>query len=57
MRVSLTELFGLVGENKGINFYYENLPGIVVTIGFTKEEDIINDESVSDSNDGNSNLH
>ena len=57
MRVSLTELFGLVGENKGINFYYENLPGIVVTIGFTKEEDIINDETVSDSNDGNSNLH
>jgi hypothetical protein len=47
MKLSLTELYSLVGENKGINFYYEQIPGIIVTVGFTREEDIIDDEEPS----------
>jgi hypothetical protein len=38
MKLGLLELFQLVGIDKGISFYYEELPGVVVTIGFIKEE-------------------
>ena len=39
MKLSLGELYQLVGDNKGISFNYEALPGVTVTIGFT-----VNDE-------------
>lgn len=35
MRMTLGELYQLVGDNKGISFNYEALPGVTVTIGFT----------------------
>lgn len=37
--MGLAELFSLVGPDHGISFYYEELPGILVTIGFTVEEE------------------
>jgi len=44
MKMNLVELYSLLGDNKGINFYYEELPGVIVTIGFTTEEELDNDE-------------
>ena len=38
MKLSLLELYDLVGDDMGISFLYEELPGVVVTIGFTKED-------------------
>jgi hypothetical protein len=38
MKLSLIELYDLVGDDMGISFLYEELPGVVVTIGFTKED-------------------
>jgi hypothetical protein len=43
LRIGLVELYNLLGDNKGISFYYDDLPGVVVTIGFTREEDYPND--------------
>ena len=40
MKLSLIELYDLVGDGMGISFLYEELPGVVVTIGFTKEESV-----------------
>lgn len=37
MKLSLLELYDLVGDDMGISFLYEELPGVVVTIGFTKD--------------------
>ena len=39
MNMSLVELYQLLGDNKGISFPYSELPGVVVTIGFSLEED------------------
>lgn len=47
MKLSLLELYDLVGDDMGISFLYEELPGVVVTIGFTKEdttEEVDNEE-------------
>jgi len=51
MRMDLVELYSLLGDNKGINFYYEELPGVVVSLGFTREEDI-EDGLFGEGNDG-----
>lgn len=55
MKLSLLELYDLVGDDMGISFLYEELPGVVVTIGFTRaedevesEEDIIEEEETKD---------
>ena len=43
MKLSLIDLYDLVGDNMGISFNYAELPGVVVTIGFSRvdnEEDI-----------------
>jgi len=58
MKMDLVELYSLLGDNKGINFYYEELPGVVVSLGFTREEDIdgLDDEFNEDGSepiDGN----
>lgn len=47
MKLSLLELYDLVGDDMGISFLYEELPGVVVTIGFQKdgsEEEQIDEE-------------
>jgi len=44
MKLSLIELYDLVGDNMGISFNYAELPGIVVTIGFSKAEDEVEEE-------------
>lgn len=47
MKLSLLELYDLVGDDMGISFLYEDLPGVVVTIGFQKdssEEEQIDEE-------------
>ena len=47
MKLSLLELYDLVGDDMGISFLYEELPGVVVTIAFQKdssEEEQINEE-------------
>ena len=44
MKLSLLELYDLVGDGMGISFNYEELPGIVVTIGFSREEDEVESE-------------
>lgn len=44
MKLSLLELYDLVGDDMGISFLYEELPGVVVTIGFTKEDTSIEDD-------------
>jgi hypothetical protein len=49
MKMGLVELYQLVGDNTGVRFLYEDLPGVVVTIGFTLEED---EEFYDDGNDG-----
>ena len=59
MKLSLLELYDLVGDDMGISFLYEELPGVVVTIGFTKEdtsvEDDINEEE--ETKDGKPTKH
>lgn len=59
MKLSLIELYDLVGDDMGISFLYEELPGVVVTIGFTKEdtsvEDDINEEE--ETKDGKPTKH
>jgi len=37
IKLDMTELYQLVGDNKGISFLYEDLPGIVVTVGFSTD--------------------
>lgn len=47
MKLSLIELYDLVGDDMGISFLYDELPGVVVTIGFQKdgsEEEQIDEE-------------
>jgi hypothetical protein len=52
MKMGLVELYQLVGDNTGVRFLYEDLPGVVVTIGFTLEEDEEDDgEGYDDGND------
>lgn len=59
MKLSLLELYDLVGDDMGISFLYEELPGVVVTIGFTREdtsvEDDINEEE--ETKDGKPTKH
>lgn len=57
MKLSLLELYDLVGDDMGISFLYEELPGVVVTIGFTKEEAVEADEENDDNDEPKSNLH
>jgi hypothetical protein len=54
MKMGLVELYQLVGDNTGVRFLYEDLPGVVVTIGFTLEEDEEEDdgEGYDDGSDG-----
>lgn len=47
MREGIIELYEILGDNTGITFLHEDLPGIIVTIGFTKEED--NNETTGNS--------
>ena len=54
MKLSLLELYDLVGDDMGISFLYEELPGVVVTIGFTKEESVEDNEENNDD-EGNDN--
>lgn len=51
MKMGLLELYQLVGDNTGISFLYEGLPGVVVTIGFTLEEDQEDDDGNDDGTD------
>jgi hypothetical protein len=44
MKMSLVELYQLIGDNKGITFNYEELPGVTVTVGFSIDEDEYNPE-------------
>ena len=44
MKLSLIELYDLVGDDMGISFNYAELPGVVVTIGFTRAEDEVESE-------------
>jgi len=55
MKLSLGELYQLVGDNKGISFNYEALPGVTVTIGFTTndEEGFTYDEDEPEDDEGN----
>jgi hypothetical protein len=58
MKLSLIELYDLVGDDMGISFLYEELPGVVVTIGFSRaedesEEDIDNEEDIHDEHKPN----
>ena len=58
MKLSLLELYDLVGDDMGISFLYEELPGVVVTIGFTKEdmtEEVYNEEE--ETKDGKPTKH
>ena len=48
MKMGLVELYQLVGDNTGVSFLYEDLPGVVVTIGFTLEEDEEDDDGNDD---------
>ncbi len=58
MKLSLIELYDLVGDDMGISFLYEELPGVVVTIGFTKEDTAVEaDEENDDNDEPKSNLH
>ena len=58
MKLSLLELYDLVGDDMGISFLYEELPGVVVTIGFTKEDTAVEaDEENDDNDEPKSNLH
>lgn len=52
MKMSLLELYELIGDNQGVNFLYEDLPGIVVTIGFTRVEDENGDDNYDDDGEG-----
>lgn len=58
MKLSLLELYDLVGDDMGISFLYEELPGVVVTIGFTREdqtEEVDNEEE--ETKDGKPTKH
>lgn len=55
MKLSLLELYDLVGDDMGISFLYEELPGVVVTIGFTREQAEDADEENND--ESKSKLH
>jgi len=48
MKLSLLELYDLVGDGMGISFHYEELPGVVVTIGFSKDESVDDEEENND---------
>lgn len=53
MKLSLIELYDLIGDDKGISFLYEDLPGVVVTIGFNRDgsedEELINEEEETEN--------
>jgi hypothetical protein len=51
MKMGLVELYQLVGDNTGVSFLYEDLPGVVVTIGFTLEEEEENADGNDDGTD------
>lgn len=52
MKIGLLELYELIGDNKGISFYYEDLPGVVVTIGFSLEDEYNEHEFDGSSDEG-----
>lgn len=57
MKIGLIELYDLIGDDMGISFLYEELPGVVVTIGFNKdgsEEEQFDEENL---NDEKTNVH
>jgi len=51
MKMSLVELYQLVGDNKGITFNYAELPGVVVTVGFSIDEEVFNPEDEIETDD------
>jgi hypothetical protein len=53
MKMSLVELYQLIGDNTGVSFLYDELPGVVVTIGFTLEDELDEDGDDYDGSDGN----
>lgn len=60
LKMGLVELYQLVGDNTGVSFLYDELPGVVVTIGFTLEEDEQDDDGTDgdggdEPNDGGTN--
>lgn len=50
MKLSLIELYDLVGDDMGISFNYAELPGVVVTIGFSRVD---NKEEIHDEHKPN----
>lgn len=38
MQIDLTELYGVLGDNTGVSFTCEDLPGVVVSVGFILKE-------------------
>lgn len=51
MEININELYAVLGDNAGVRFLCDELPGVVVTVGFTLQEKE-NDEDVERSNDG-----
>lgn len=48
MKMGLLELYELVGDNRQVTFYYDDLPGILVTIGFTIDYEGMGEEPPDD---------
>ena len=57
MKLDLIELYDLVGDDRGISFLYEELPGVVVTIGFTKDESEEDEETKGETKNDEPKLH
>jgi len=57
MKLDLIELYDLIGDDKGINFLYEELPGVVVTIGFTKDGSVEDEEEINKDDEHEPKLH
>lgn len=57
MKLSLIELYDLVGDDMGISFLYEELPGVVVTIGFNKNGSEVEPNEEETKNDDEPTRH
>lgn len=38
MLINLNELYRQLGDNTGVSFTHDELPGVVITVGFTLKE-------------------
>jgi len=57
MKLDLIELYDLVGDDRGISFLYEELPGVVVTIGFTRDGSEADEEITGEDKDDEPTKH